>query len=279
MSAPSDHAFDAPGTASHYTFGDSERAVRRLRLLAAAFAASSRAFLRELGAAGGARPRVALDLGCGPGYSTALLARELEPAATIGLDSSRRHVERAREYALRGLAFVEHDLARVPFPAPPADVLYGRFIVTHLPDGSALADRWAAGAAPGARLVLEEVAGLDADDPALRRYHELVAALQAAHGQATFVGRTLAERPASSPWVVERAVRRPVTLPAATAAELHALEPRDVEARALHRRDGPRGGARPPRRVAPRPRPRRPERGARAMGARAGGHAAPVIRC
>jgi SAM-dependent methyltransferase len=217
MSVSSEHTLG-----SHYTFGDSERAVRRLRLLAAAFSSSSRAFLRET-AAGAPRPELAWDLGCGPGYSTALLARELEPTATLGLDSSPRYIARAREYGLRGLAFVEHDLTRVPFPGAPADFLYGRFIVTHLPDGPAVVDRWADGLPAGARLALEEVATLDADDDALRRYYELVVALQAAHGQATYVGGALAERPASSPWIVERAVRRPVALPAATAAELHAL--------------------------------------------------------
>src|SRR5262249_46383136 len=128
-----------------------------------------------------------------------------------------------REYALRGLEFVEHDLLRVPFPTPPADLLYGRFVVTHLRDGHEALDRWAVAAAPGARLVLEEVATLDADDEALRRYYELVVALQAPHGQTTYVGRALAERAASSPGRIERAVRRPVALPAATAAELHAL--------------------------------------------------------
>jgi SAM-dependent methyltransferase len=208
---------------SHYTFGDNDLAVRRLRLLADAFGASSRAFLREVAAAGAARPRVALDLGCGPGYSTALLARELGAEATIGVDSSRRYIARAREYALRGLAFVEHDLTEVPLPGAPADLLYGRFVVTHLCDARAVVDRWAEGASAGARLVLEEVDTLDADDEVLRRYYALVAALQSAHGQLTCVGGTLAERPPSSPWVVERAVRRPVALPAATAAELHAL--------------------------------------------------------
>ena len=136
MSAASEQLIDpARPEGDHYTFGDGEIAVRRLRLLSAAFAGSSRELLREV-AATGVRPRVAVDLGCGPGYSTALLSRELAPAVTIGLDRSRRYVERAREYALRGLEFVEHDLTRVPFPTPPAELLYGRFIVTHLRDGS-----------------------------------------------------------------------------------------------------------------------------------------------
>src|SRR5262249_52481337 len=151
---------------SHYTFGDSERAVRRLRLLAAAFGPSSRAFLREVAAAGAAPARVALDLGCGPGYSTALVARALDATTTIGLDSSPRRLARAREYAMRGLEFVEHDLTRVPLPGPPADVLYGRFIVTHLGEPHAVVDRWADGVSAGARLVLEEVDTLDADDEA-----------------------------------------------------------------------------------------------------------------
>src|SRR5262249_16699706 len=79
--------------------------------------------------------------------------------------------------------------ARAPLPGPPADVIYGRFVVTHLGDPQAAVDRWGEGVPAGARLLLEEVDTLDADDEALRRYYELVAALQAAHGQTTTVGR------------------------------------------------------------------------------------------
>jgi SAM-dependent methyltransferase len=204
----------------HYTFGDGDVAALRLRLLAEAYAEGSRAFLGELARA---RARVAIDLGCGLGYTTELLAETVAAPVTVGLDSSPRYLARARERAPAGVAFVEHDVARVPFPVAPADLLYGRFILTHLAEPFALIDRWAEVVTPGARLALEEVHTLDADDEALRRYYALIEALQAAHGQRTYIGRDFEGLPASSPWILESAVRRPIYSPAAAAARLHAL--------------------------------------------------------
>jgi hypothetical protein len=105
----------------------------------------------------------------------------------------------------------------------PADLIYGRFVLTHLRDGLGVLDRWADAASSGGRLALEEVDTLAADDEDLSRYYALVEALQTAHGQRTYVGRELAELPGSSRWRLERLVRRPAPLPAAVAARLHAL--------------------------------------------------------
>src|SRR5215471_7801964 len=73
-----------------YTFGDSDLAAERLRLLAEAFAPSSRAFLERLAREPAA---VAVDLGCGPGYTTALLASLTGARRTVGLDASARFIE------------------------------------------------------------------------------------------------------------------------------------------------------------------------------------------
>jgi len=210
------------GSQPHYTFGDNDLAAERLRLLAEAFAPSSRAFLGRL-----AREpaRVAVDLGCGPGHTTALLASALGAPLTVGLDASARFVERARMLAppRAGLTFAVHDVTRVPFPAPPADLLYGRFIATHLADAGAVIDRWSLAVAPRGRLALEESAAIETEDPCLARYYALVEALQRAHGQRTYLGRELAARAAGSPWEIERADEIPLALPAAVAARLHAL--------------------------------------------------------
>jgi trans-aconitate methyltransferase len=72
-----------------YTFGDSEVAARRLELLAQAFAASSSEFLNR---AVTGRPRLAVDLGCGPGYSTAFLSDALDCDRVVGLDNSERFI-------------------------------------------------------------------------------------------------------------------------------------------------------------------------------------------
>ncbi len=148
---------EAPG----YTFGDNDVAAERLRFLAEAFAPSSRAFASRLGR----EPvRLAIDLGCGPGYTTALLHAATGAAATIGLDNSPRFLARAWRQAPRGVVFGEHDIARVPFPTPPADLIYGRFIVTHLADAGAAIARWAEAIAPRGRLALEEVDAMTSDD-------------------------------------------------------------------------------------------------------------------
>src|SRR5579871_1821 len=203
-----------------YTFGDSDLAAERLRLLAAAFEPSSRLFVSRLGR----EPvRLAIDLGCGPGYTTALVQAATGAAATIGLDSSPRFLARAWQQAPRGVAFGEHDITRVPFPAPPADLIYGRFIVTHLPDAGAAVARWAEALAPRGRLALEEVDTMTSDDPTLVRYYALVEAMQAERGQLTYVGRELAALAPAEAFVVERADTVPVTLPASVAARLHAL--------------------------------------------------------
>jgi len=203
-----------------YTFGDNDLAAERLRLLAEAFAPSSRAFAARLGR----EPvRLAIDLGCGPGYTTALLHAATGAAATIGLDSSPRFLARAWRQGARGVVFAEHDIARVPFPAPPADLIYGRFIVTHLADAGAALARWAGAIAPRGRLALEEVDAMTSDDSTLIRYYELVETMQAARGQRTYVGRDLPALAAAETFVVERADVAPVVLPAAVAARLHAL--------------------------------------------------------
>jgi SAM-dependent methyltransferase len=72
-----------------YAFGDSAPAARRLGLLADLFEPPSRAFLERFAG----RPLdLAIDLGCGTGHTTRLLASVLGPRRTIGLDQSASFV-------------------------------------------------------------------------------------------------------------------------------------------------------------------------------------------
>src|SRR5271166_5799915 len=70
---------------STYTFGDDEPAVERLAMVASAYAPASRAFLAANTSRG---MGVALDLGCGPAFSTQLLDEVSSPMDLVGLDSS-----------------------------------------------------------------------------------------------------------------------------------------------------------------------------------------------
>jgi len=224
------HRFDSEATLSAcgstgpvrstYTFGDNDVAAERLRHLAAAFAPSSRGFLARV-----AREpvRSAVDLGCGPGHTTALVQDVTGARTILGLDSSPRLLARARRQAPRRIAFAEHDITSVPFPAPPADLIYGRFILTHLAAAERALANWIDAAGVHGRLALEETAGVTSDEPALARYYELVERMQAAHGQRMHIGRDLARLGQAAGWIVESAALQPVVLPGAVAARLHAL--------------------------------------------------------
>jgi trans-aconitate 2-methyltransferase len=208
----------AMSTETHYTFGDGDVAALRLRLLAETYAPSSAALLAVLGKAGGG----VLDLGCGPGHTTELLAAALRPTWTVGLDRSARLVEAARA-RLPALRFLVHDVVAAPFPVPPAAVVYARFLLTHLSDPVAALRGWGGALAPGGRLVLEETASLESDHPAFRRYYALVEALQAHYGQRMRVGAEFAALAAAAGLTPERAGVVVLELPPERMAALHAL--------------------------------------------------------
>ena len=70
-----------------YAFSDSELAEQRLKLVADTFSESTSSFLRDVV---DGPTRLAIDLGCGPGYTTRLLADTTGCERAIGLDESPR---------------------------------------------------------------------------------------------------------------------------------------------------------------------------------------------
>jgi SAM-dependent methyltransferase len=209
--------------AERYTFGDTPVAADRLALLAATYEPSSARLLRMCGSLA---PRRAIDLGCGPGHSTRLLHALVAPAATIGIDASAGHVARARASAPPGIEYAVHDVTVAPLPGDtPPDLLYCRFLLTHLRDPARVLAGWAAAAADHAALVIEETAALSSPHPAFRLYYQLVGDLQRHYGQDLTIGRTLGidGNVGNVDWNVEMSVLRELSLPARRMARLHAL--------------------------------------------------------
>jgi SAM-dependent methyltransferase len=214
------------GGAVAYTFGDNRQAARRLGLLAEVFEPATRPFLT---AGGGilegdpadGPPDLAIDLGCGPGHTTRLLAEAVGARRTVGLDNSPAFVELAREGG--GAAFLLHDVTRTPFPTGPADVLFCRFLLTHLRDPAGTIEGWASQLRPGGILLVEEVETIDPGHPVFAAYLSTVAAMLAREGQRLDVGPVLDGLP--PPARTDRLSSRVATLapPPAKAAALFAM--------------------------------------------------------
>lgn len=78
-----------------------------------------------------------LDVGCGLGFTTRLLTEQLPaPRRVVGVDGDPDLVNAARdEVRDDGVAeFREADAADLPFPDGTFDVVFGRFLLAHLPE-------------------------------------------------------------------------------------------------------------------------------------------------
>ena len=78
------------------------------------------------------QPRLAVDLGCGPGNSTELLIERFPGAEVIGLDSSPDMLRKARE-RLPECKFIEADVTAWR-PAPGTDLLFSNATFQWVPD-------------------------------------------------------------------------------------------------------------------------------------------------
>ncbi len=169
-----------------YALGDSGE---RLAVVARFFEPEMRAFIAE---AAPAHPGLALDLGCGPGYTTRLLHEVTGAAATVGVDVSEHFLRLAAVDAPLSLRFVQHDLADGPPPVDPADVVFCHLLLSHLPDPRQALASWAGLLAPGGVLLVDEVEAIHTEDPVLVEYLALVETAIAGRGGALYVGPQLA---------------------------------------------------------------------------------------
>lgn len=100
-----------------------------------------------------ASPRRVVDIGCGPGNSTELLAERWPDAKVTGLDSSPDMLRQARE-RLPGLDFFEADVGSW-VPEPDTDVLYGNAVFQWLPNHPAVLARLLATLPEGGALAVQ----------------------------------------------------------------------------------------------------------------------------
>lgn len=205
-------------TQNHYTFGDDRRAAERLALLAQAYEAPSRALLARFSP----RPlELAFDLGSGIGHTTRLVHEVSGASRTVGLEASERYLALARSHAPPGVEFVQADVTAPSRAQPRARLVFCRFLLTHVAEPARAIEAFGAFVEPGGVLLLQETAELEASHPALRRYYELVGALQAHYGQKLYIGRELERLAAGTAFRVQHFAVQRFERPAPSMAEIH----------------------------------------------------------
>jgi SAM-dependent methyltransferase len=164
-----------------YSIAGGGEGKSRLDVLAAVMAPHTTALLDAVGVAPGAR---CLDVGCGGGHVALELARRAGPGgAVLAVDRDPEVLALARQDAaaegVTTVRFQEGDARSLgtTIPGDAYDVVYARFLLSHVPDPAALAAGMAACVAPGGAVVVEDVdhRGCFCEPPndGYRRYVEL----------------------------------------------------------------------------------------------------------
>jgi trans-aconitate 2-methyltransferase len=181
-----------------YTFGDSELAERRLELLGTTFQDTTRDFLRAQAPEG---PKLAVDLGSGPGHTTELLRDTLHPALTLAIDFSSAYVAATakRVGGDPGVEVLEADVLDLPERVSEANVIFVRMLLTHLRDPLAAVDLWLERLAPGGVILIEEVESIETEEAGLVRYLALQREMLEANGNRLEIGPRLDAELAAHP--------------------------------------------------------------------------------
>lgn len=123
-----------------------------------------------------------VDLGCGPGNSTQLLARRYPAARIVGIDTSARMLAAARE-RLPALRFEQCDAADWS-PASPMDLIFANATLQWLPDHERLVPRLLSLLSPGGTLAVQVPDNLDEPSHVLMREVATDARFAASTGEA-----------------------------------------------------------------------------------------------
>ncbi len=112
-------------------------------------------------------PARIVDLGCGPGNSTQLLAERYPDADILGLDTSPDMLAKARK-TVPGARFEQADVATWRPDAAP-DLIFANAVLQWVPDHAALLPRLLSCLAPGGALAIQMPDNLDEPSHVLMR--------------------------------------------------------------------------------------------------------------
>ncbi|GFS20443.1 methyltransferase [Elysia marginata] len=184
------------GSLSHYVISGGADGIHRMRLIAPLIAADTAALLDRVGLHNGLE---CLDIGCGGGDVSLEIARRVGPEGHVtGADIDESKLTMARTDAhLQGLdniTFTTMDI-RTMREASCYDVVYARFLLTHLENPSKAIANLYQSLRPGGSIILEDIDFKGnityPDCPAFERYQTLYCDCVKHRGGDPFIGPKL----------------------------------------------------------------------------------------
>jgi len=155
---PADAARTAVRPRVGYALHTGEADAHRLDVQARALEPGTTEFLTRLGLGPGWR---CLDVGCGHGQVSALLASQVRPAGrVVGVDGDRASLQVARRTARQlgaRVAFLNADAASLPAARGQFDLAYCRLLLGHLADPVATLRAMATAVRPGGVVAVEDI--------------------------------------------------------------------------------------------------------------------------
>ncbi len=169
-----------------YTFGDTVTADERLKTIASFFNPLAREFIlqhidRKISSV--------VDLGCGPGYTTKMLAQATNANSVTGIDISDSFLDSARK-KFENITFVRHDVRNTILPVK-ADLIYFRFLLSHLKNVRQLVEGWTLSLNPGGYLVIDELEDIYTENEFFKKYLAINEGLIESQGANLYIGRML----------------------------------------------------------------------------------------
>ncbi|QDT29935.1 methyltransferase domain-containing protein [Gimesia panareensis] len=184
------------GDAKHYAIRGGLPGRERLRVLGRVMSDSTASLLNQLELVDG---QSCLDVGCGGGDVTRELARRVASGGrAVGVDLDATKLDLAREEAQElGLLNVEYRQldVREATGVPEFDLVYSRFVLTHLRDPEVALGSFLKQLKPGGILAVEDIdfSGSFAwpEPPAFRRFYELYCTVVLNRGGDPHIGQRL----------------------------------------------------------------------------------------
>jgi SAM-dependent methyltransferase len=171
-----------------YAYRDGDAAAERLAAVNELFEPPYRSLIE---AAHPGTVDLAIDVGCGPGFTTRLLSAVLKPRSLAGLDISAHFIKQARASGPPDIAWYVHDVTQVPFPTGPADLIHSRWVLAHLANPETVLVSWLSQLRPRGRLLIQEDEQIDAEHPVLAAYQAMSTSLVVHHGGDLYVARRI----------------------------------------------------------------------------------------